>query len=265
MLRTFGTILATATLALTGWAGSAGAAGAPGSNGAPGSIGAPGSAGAAATTPAPTPTPTFACPPALPISGQVTGATTTSLTISYSMLLSPPCGYDPPMRVTLFASQADAQQKQNPVASAVTGPQRYGTVTVTGLTPDTEYWFRFSDAAGTWDPYLIGGPARTLGQAQVQCAAAITVDSSWAGGFMATVTVRNPGDRPLHSWRVGWRWSAGERIQTLWGGVAEGTGDTVSVRNATYNATLLPGGSTTFGMIVAAAAVPASITTTCSQ
>ncbi|WP_434741359.1 hypothetical protein [Micromonospora sp. SH-82] len=150
MLRTIGAALA-ATLALTGIAAG------PGSP-APGSItlGSP-----APGPPAAPPTPPVACPPALPITGMVTATTSTSVTVRYSMLLTPPCGYDPPIRVTLYSGRQDAQQRNAPVASAVSGPQRFGDVTVDGLTPATEYWYRFSDAHGTWDPYIIGGPART--------------------------------------------------------------------------------------------------------
>ncbi|MER7168318.1 hypothetical protein ABT336_19910 [Micromonospora sp. NPDC000207] len=150
MLRTIGAALA-ATLALTGIVAGPGptALGSP----APGSI-------VLGSVAAP-PTPPVACPPALPITGMVTATTATSVTVRYSMLLTPPCGYDPPIRVTLYTSRQDAQQRNAPVTSAVSGPQRYGDVTVDGLTPATEYWYRFSDAHGTWDPYIIGGPART--------------------------------------------------------------------------------------------------------
>ncbi|NES15815.1 MULTISPECIES: cellulose binding domain-containing protein [Micromonospora] len=238
MLRTLGAALA-ATLALTGWTGTAGA-----------------QSPAAAT-----PTPTLACPPALPVSGQVTGATTTSLTVTYWMLLSPPCGYDPPMVVSLFTDRADAEQWRNSAAEAVTGPERSGTVTIGGLLPDTAYWFRFSDTAGVRDPYVIGGPARTL----PTCTATAKIDSGWPGGFIATVTVRNAGTEPVPGWLVSWRWSGDERIQALWGGVAEGSGPDVAVRNASYNGMLAPGGSATFGLLVAASVVPDGITPSCGR
>ncbi|WP_422743593.1 hypothetical protein ACN27B_04290 [Micromonospora sp. WMMD754] len=134
MVRTFGAALA-AALALTGLAAPAGALRSP-----------------ASTAATPTPAPTLTCPPALPVSGQVTGATTSSLTIAYWMVLSPPCGYDPPLVVSLFASREDATQWRDPVAEAVTGPERSGSVTVGGLTPGTAYWFRFGDTKGVRDP-----------------------------------------------------------------------------------------------------------------
>ncbi|MEV0000684.1 cellulose binding domain-containing protein [Micromonospora sp. NPDC050980] len=242
MFRTLGAAL-TAALTLTGLAAPPGAVRSP------------------AVTATPTPTPTLVCPPALPVSGQVTAATPTSLTVTYSMLLSPPCGYDPPMVVSLFTSREDAAGWGDPVAEAVTGPERFGTVTIDGLTPGTAYWFRFSDAHGSRYPYLIGGPARTLST----CAATTTIDSSWPGGFVATVTVRNEGTEPVAGWLVSWRWSGDERVQSVWGGVAEGAGPDVAVRNASWNGTLAPGGSTTFGLLVAAGETPGGITPSCGR
>ncbi|WFE31913.1 cellulose binding domain-containing protein [Micromonospora sp. WMMD975] len=250
MLRTLGAALA-AALTLTGLATSTGAVQPPAVQ--PPTV-------AAAT---PTPGPTLTCPPALPVSGRVSGATTTSLTITYSLILFPPCGYDPPMVVTLFASREDATERRNPVAEAVSGPERFGDVTIDGLTPDTDYWFRFSDTHGTQDPYLIGGPGRTLSTST--CAASATIDNQWYGGFIATVTVRNTGTEPMHDWLVKWRWSGDERIQTIWGGVAEVTGQNVVVHNASWNGTLAPGASTTFGLMVAVSGWSGGFTPVCGR
>ncbi|WP_433381685.1 cellulose binding domain-containing protein [Actinoplanes sp. CA-142083] len=205
----------------------------------------------------PTPGPTLTCPPALPVSGGVTAATATSLTVTYSMLLTPPCGYNPPVTVTLFAGQSDAQQWLNPVAEAVSGPERSGKVTLDGLTPDTAYWFRFS-ADGRHDPYVIG-TGRTA--AVAVCTATAAIDSAWSGGFVATVTVRNVGAETLTGWRVSWQWLGGERILSLWNAVAQGDS---AVGNASYNGTLAPSGATTFGMLVSGAP-PTGIALTCAR
>ncbi|KAB1934413.1 endoglucanase, partial [Micromonospora sp. ALFpr18c] len=203
------------------------------------------------------------CPPALPITGSVTGATRTSLTISYSIFFRPPCGYDPPIVVTLFAGREDATKWLNPVAQAVSGPERNGAVTIGGLTPDTEYWYRFSDTEGHRDPYVVGGPARTL--APSACRATATIDARWGTGFVATATVHNTGTEPIDSWRVSWRWSGDERVQTVWGGVVETTGPDVTVRNASYNGTVAPGATTTFGLLVSTSVVPDGMTLTCGR
>ncbi|MDG4782067.1 cellulose binding domain-containing protein [Micromonospora sp. WMMD961] len=210
----------------------------------------------------PTPSPTIACPPALPITAMVAGVTTTSVTISYSIFFRPPCGYDPPMTVSLFASREDAQQWRAPVAVAVSGAERNGSVTIDRLTPDTEYWYRFTDVEGRRDPYVIAS-ARTA--PLTECRATATIDARWGNGFVATVTVRNTGTQPLDRWRVSWRWSGDERVQSVWGGVAETVGVDVTVRNASYNGALAMDGVTTFGVLVTTSSVPDGLTMGCAR
>lgn len=153
-----------------------------------------GGAGAVGAAPAAVPSgPPITCPPVPPISGAASAVTTSSVTISYSIFLGPPCGYDPPVTVTLFASRDDAQQWVAPVGEAVSGPERSGQVTIDGLAPDTTYWFRFS-AGSARDPYVFG----TVKTASVPvCAATIHVDGAWNGGYVGTVTVRNVGTDAL--------------------------------------------------------------------
>jgi cellulase/cellobiase CelA1 len=134
-------------------------------------------------------------------------------------------------------------------------------VTIDGLTPDTAYWFRFG-ADGRRDPYVIG-TGRTAPVAV--CAATMTIGSAWNGGFVATVAVRNVGDETLDAWRVSVRWPGDERIQTIWNAVAQGCGADVTIGNAAYHGTLAPGGSTTFGMLVAAAAPPGDMALGCDR
>ncbi|MBU2668136.1 cellulose binding domain-containing protein [Actinoplanes bogorensis] len=223
-----------------------------------------GSGGTAAAAPAPAvtpaPTPPLTCPPVLPISGVASGATTDSVTISYYLFLSPPCGYNPPITVTLFAGADNARQWTDPVAEAVSGPERSGQVTIGDLAPDTQYWFRFT-ADGKRDPYVVGS-ARTTALA---CTATLTVSSAWTGGAVATVAVRNIGPDTLSTWRVSWRWSGDERITSLWNGVTTNGADGVTVANASWNGTLAPGATTTFGLLVDTSAPLGAITPTCTR
>jgi cellulase/cellobiase CelA1 len=228
-------------------------------------VGAAAGAGAVPTMPVaaadPSPTPTAVCPPVLPISLTASAITATSVTINYSIMLRPPCGYDPPVTVTFFGSLEDAQRVRNPLAEAVSGPERYGTVTVDGLTADTAYWYR-AVAGGATVPYPLGS-VRTA--AVTVCAATVVIDNKWNGGFLATVAVRNVGTETLDGWRVTWRWSGGERIVSMWNAVREDSGADVTARNAAYNGRLAPGGSTTFGMLVASGSPPEEIPLTCGR
>jgi hypothetical protein len=196
----------------------------------------------------------------LPVSGAASAVTATSVTISYSIFLGPPCGYDPPVTVALFASHDDAQQWTAPVGEAVSGPERTGRLTVDGLTPDTEYWYRFA-ADGRRDPYVFGS-VRTA--AVPVCTATVHTDSAWGGGFVATVTVRNVSSEPLTTWHVSWTWTGSEQIQALWNAVTQSGPPDVTVGNAPYNGNLAPGAATTFGLLAAATGPPAGIAPACA-
>ncbi|MFI7022184.1 cellulose binding domain-containing protein [Micromonospora sp. NPDC049900] len=220
-------------------------------------------AGAATSPPAPLTTSPPACPPALPLSASADSTTATSVTFRYSLLFRPPCGYATPLTVHLFTSRDDAAQWRDPVASADTGLESYGYVVVDGLTPDTEYWFRFGDSEGRRDPYIVGGPART--QPSPVCAATATIGSGWESGFVATVTVRNTGTEALDGWQVSWTWPGDQRIQSIWNGTPTEAGGEVTVRDAGWNSRLAPGGTTTFGLLASTTSVPAGFTLTCGR
>jgi hypothetical protein len=79
------------------------------------------------------------------------------------------------------------------------------------------------------------------------CTATYSVTSSWSGGFQAQVVVTNNGSAATHGWQVGWSFPGGQQINNSWNGSATQSGSSVSVTNASYNAALSPGSSTTFG------------------
>ncbi|TGZ16398.1 chitin-binding protein [Streptomyces sp. S816] len=80
------------------------------------------------------------------------------------------------------------------------------------------------------------------------CMATYTVDSSWSGGFQATVTVMNHGTAPINGWHVGWTPGSGTTIGSVWSGtLSTASGGGVTVANAAYNGTIPADGSTTFG------------------
>ncbi|QQQ78315.1 pectate lyase [Saccharothrix sp. 6-C] len=82
--------------------------------------------------------------------------------------------------------------------------------------------------------------------AAVGCRVDYTVTNQWGGGFGANVTITNLGDA-LSSWNLEWAFTAGQRVDQLWGGEFSQSGSTVTVRNASYNGSLATGASTTPG------------------
>jgi endo-1,4-beta-xylanase len=79
------------------------------------------------------------------------------------------------------------------------------------------------------------------------CSAAYQVTNSWPSGFQVNVTVTNNGAMTLNGWTVHFTLASGQTITSLWNGVNTGTSGAVTVRNASYNATLTPTASTSFG------------------
>jgi lysophospholipase L1-like esterase len=81
------------------------------------------------------------------------------------------------------------------------------------------------------------------------CTATYRLVNSWPGGFQGEVTVRNTGTTSITGWTTTLGLATGQTIVNLWDGVNTGTTGTVPVRNASYNGTIAPSGSRTFGYV----------------
>jgi hypothetical protein len=88
------------------------------------------------------------------------------------------------------------------------------------------------------------------------CGAAYRTVNSWQGGFQGEATVR-AGSDAINSWSV--RWTTAPSITPVWGGTLSGG----TVRNASWNGSLAPNASTTFGFIVTGS--PTTPTLTCTS
>ncbi|GAA3294861.1 cellulose binding domain-containing protein [Dactylosporangium vinaceum] len=93
----------------------------------------------------------------------------------------------------------------------------------------------------------VGVAATNLASAATSgCRVTYTVTNSWPGGFGANVDVTNLGD-PVNGWQLTWTFTAGQTITQLWNGTASQSGGAVTVTNASYNATIATGATTSFG------------------
>jgi endo-1,4-beta-xylanase len=75
------------------------------------------------------------------------------------------------------------------------------------------------------------------------CSAALTVQNSWDGGFVAAVTV-TAGSSAISGWTVEVAVQNGTSITSVWNGTRSGS----SISNVTWNGSLKAGGSTEFGL-----------------
>jgi len=82
------------------------------------------------------------------------------------------------------------------------------------------------------------------------CTATWAFTGNWNGGYQAQVTVRNPGTTALNGWRVGWTIPSGTTINSVWEGnlLLDSLGTQATVTNASYNASIPPNTTRTFGL-----------------
>ncbi|GHJ49407.1 hypothetical protein Cs7R123_67490 [Catellatospora sp. TT07R-123] len=122
------------------------------------------------------------------------------------------------------------------------------SASVTGLTASTAYTFAVyaKDAAGNRSTRSGTVAVTTSGTSTGGCTAAYTITNSWPGGFQAEVVITN-GATASTAWTASWTFANGQTITQLWSGQDTASGASHSVRNLSYNGTLAPSGTTSFG------------------
>src|SRR5690606_41215009 len=91
-------------------------------------------------------------------------------------------------------------------------------------------------------------PTPTPSPTDKACTATYKVINEYPGGFQGEVTVQNSGTSTINGWTVQWNFPNGQTISQLWNGTVSSSGAGVTVTNLSYNGTLAPDASTTFGL-----------------
>jgi chitinase len=86
--------------------------------------------------------------------------------------------------------------------------------------------------------------------------ASFTKVSDWGSGWEGKYTIRNGGSATITSWRVEFDLPAGTTITTHWDAQRASTGNHHVFTNASWNGTLAPGATTSFGFNGAGAGAP---------
>jgi cellulase/cellobiase CelA1 len=76
----------------------------------------------------------------------------------------------------------------------------------------------------------------------------VHITSSWSGGFQADVTVQNTGTRQIGGWAVRLTLPSGVQVSNIWNAAVDTSAPATTVRNVSYNGTLAPSASTSWGM-----------------
>ena len=87
----------------------------------------------------------------------------------------------------------------------------------------------------------------TPAEAATSATAAFTKASDWGTGFEGRWTVKNTGTTSISSWTVEWDFPAGTSVGSAWDADVTGSGNHWTGKNKSYNGTLAPGASVSFG------------------
>ena len=103
------------------------------------------------------------------------------------------------------------------------------------------------------------GSEPTTSQTTTSCNVSYRVVDQWAttptgspnpaGGFKAEITITNSGTTTMNGWNVTWTFANGQNIYQNWEGSLVQMGANESVTNLSYNGTIAPSGSRTFGFL----------------
>ncbi|WP_405593860.1 cellulose binding domain-containing protein [Streptomyces sp. NBC_01092] len=117
------------------------------------------------------------------------------------------------------------------------------------------------------DPTASGAPGAGEPGATPACKASFRTVNSWQGGFQGEVTVTNAPASAASGWTTTLVPPDGARVTQVWDGtLATGPHGRTTVSNASWNGSLAPGASVTFGFLAATSgsAGQPSATVTCA-
>jgi chitodextrinase len=136
---------------------------------------------------------------------------------------------------------------------AQVGTSATTSFTNTGLSPATSYRYqvRARDAAGNTSPVsnTVTVTTQNGGGGAGACTATPTVQSQWPTGYVVQpYTVTNTSTSTIDSWTVTINLPAGHTLTGSWNAAVTTSGQTLTAKSLSWNGTLAPGASTSFGM-----------------
>jgi hypothetical protein len=87
----------------------------------------------------------------------------------------------------------------------------------------------------------------TGGTSGVACHVTYDKSGEWPGGFTANVTINNTGSSIVNGWSLGFSLPGDQTITSAWNATTTQSGHNVTATNMSYNASIAPGASTSFG------------------
>ncbi|MEU4780770.1 cellulose-binding domain-containing protein [Micromonospora sp. NPDC023633] len=72
--------------------------------------------------------------------------------------------------------------------------------------------------------------------------------NAWGNGFTADVQVTNTESSAVNGWTLTYNLPAGQQVTSAWNATVSQSGSTVTARNISWNGSLAPGGTASFGL-----------------
>ncbi|WP_328750531.1 glycoside hydrolase family 18 chitinase [Streptomyces sp. NBC_00285] len=95
-------------------------------------------------------------------------------------------------------------------------------------------------------------------QAATSATATYAKTQDWGTGFEGKWTVKNTGDTTISSWTVEWDYPSGTSVTSAWDADVTSSGTHWTARNKSWNGSLTPGASVSFGFNGAGSGSPAN-------
>jgi hypothetical protein len=110
-----------------------------------------------------------------------------------------------------------------------------------------------ASASASASPSASASQSSTAGAA---CAVSTSVTGSWTGGYQLAFTVANSGTAGISGWTVSFSFAGGQSIANSWNAAVSQSGQKVTAASLSYNGSLAPAGTTSWGMVVNGANQP---------
>jgi enterochelin esterase-like enzyme len=89
-------------------------------------------------------------------------------------------------------------------------------------------------------------PTPTVSQNPTGCSVSYS-QNDWGSGATVSIAIKNNGTAAINGWTIVWNFAGNQKITNLWNGTYTQSGTTVTVKNASYNATIPAKGAVVFG------------------
>ncbi|CAK7280955.1 glycosyl hydrolase family 18 protein [Streptomyces misionensis] len=103
-------------------------------------------------------------------------------------------------------------------------------------------------------------PAASDATAAGGVTASFTKSSDWGTGFGGQWTIKNSGTASISSWTIQWDFPSGTSVTSAWDADVTNSGNHWTAKNKSYNGTLAPGASVSFGFNGAGPGSPSNCT-----